>query len=854
MLTTTLLRRLLFLSAVGITLLFSLLSPFTSAGEGRVDATNGDVFFNAHFRFPPTTQQIADVKSALDLMAFGMCDATDGQLRVKQVTLSQGQPNEAKGDFWLHALPGRSGLSFFLNGANLGNLGSHVDMFSGAIFAPDVYLHEFGHHAWGLGDEYDEQARFGGACGIGPSFDAGTIDERNHSIMQQSGSAQCVGGANNGASCKRNSECPAAGGGAAGTCQLVRMSELSVATNHDLLQGNGFNCPTVGCDNAYCQRVFNTTTNRFERTQQSELHNGESDWVTLRANYPFVTVPAGLPTEVAAAGCFRPVTYVENVQGSDQVLLILDRSGSMAYSSRLDDQEVCGNGADDDGDGGVDETTCGDPRINFVRGAANAYLDLQRDRNVDVGILSFDDTNTLDLPIATLNAGNIAIYKGIVNALVPGGGTGIGDALDASTTEFTRVATLGRSRTAYLMTDGYNTSGGDPVAAAARLRDIGVTVHVIPAGSDVSPTQLGGVAATTGGDLFPVPAANELAAAYAELAGRHRGAALALSRTNFDLYAGPRKGEENNSKLKVVKAKSFPIYVEKNAKSLTAFVSGRNTHIADWAMNIELHGPNGEYFGPGSSALTVSPYYLFIDVPGPSEGTWKLVATVNDLGLQQGTALAFIDNPAPDFFVTAKPTIATPVDKIQIAASPSFVSRLGSKGVTIKGQLKAPDGSLTALALSQNVTGAWSTETGPFSLNGFYQATLNLDVDSSASLAEGESIFSGPATPPVTLTPFKRSATTGFIVVKGKREVCISGNTLDCDSDGFPDKEECAAYGKDIDKDGRLNGYDPDADGDEIPDAVEGLFDRNQNKIPDMCEYTKPKEKIYTKSLLVKSK
>jgi hypothetical protein len=376
---------------VSLSAFFIFCSHPTMAGDGRIDPTNGDVFFNVHFRFPPTTTQIADTKVAIDRMALGMCDATDGQMRVKRVTLSQGQTTDDQGDFWVHALPGRSGVSFSLNGSSLGRLGSHIDMLAGAIGIPDVYLHEFGHFAFGLGDEYDEQSRFGGPCGIGPSFDAGTIDEQNHTIMQQSGSAQCVGGASPGNSCLRDSDCPASGGGAAGTCQLVLMSELTVAGNHDPLRGSGGNCPAVTpmCpDNAYCQRAFNSTSNRYELTQQSEIHANLSDWETLDQNYPFVTPPTGLPTAAAAPGCFRAVEYVENVTGSDQVLLILDKSGSMSWSSVPNVAEVCGNGVDDNGNGSIDETACGDPRISFVRAAANAYLDLQRDSSVDVGVMT----------------------------------------------------------------------------------------------------------------------------------------------------------------------------------------------------------------------------------------------------------------------------------------------------------------------------------------------------------------------------------------------------------------------------------------------------------------------------------
>lgn len=817
------------------------------AGEGRVDATNGDTFFNVHFRFPPTPQQLADVKSSIDMMAFGMCDATDGQWRVKKVTLSQGQANEDKGDFWLHALPGRSGLSFFFSGANLGNLGSHVDMFSGAMTASDVYLHEFGHHAWGLGDEYDEQNRFGGPCGIGPGFEAGTIDEQNHSIMQQSGSAQCVGGPTPAASCFRNSQC-----GAGGTCQFVLMSELSVATNNDPLQGDNNNCPAVAApgamcpDNAYCMRAWNSTTTRYEQTQQSEIHNDDSDWETLDDNYPFVTPPAGLPVAAAGAGCFRAVQYQEDVVGSDQVMLILDKSGSMSWSSNPADEDVCGNGVDDDGDGTADEATCGNARMTFVKAAANAYLDLQRDRNVDVGIITFATGNSIDRLIGTLNAGNIGAYKAIVDGMAPGGQTGIGDAMETSKIEFIRVAALGRSRTAYLMTDGENTSGTDPVAKANELRDMGVRVHVIPAGSDVSPDTLSGVAAATGGELFPAGTMNDVTAIYAEMAGRHRGAAMALPRLNFDLSVrggvgvGPNERGYRAANIPP-RERAFPIFVEKNAETLVAFVSGRNQRMSDWAMSIRLEGPNGELFGPGSPELTVNPYYLFINVKNPSTGTWNLIASATGPALQQGTALAFIDNPEPDFFVSARPTVIHGADEIAIAASPSFVTRLAADGVSIIGRIEGPGGFTAPISMSRNETGAWGSTEGPFPYTGVYKAMLALDVDASAKPAEGEAIFSGPATTPVAVTPFKRFGSASFIVLNGKDWPCESGNPADCDGDGVVDKRECRKFGDDIDKDGRPNWRDTDSDGDEMPDAVERTLDLNQNRIPDMCEGNEPR-------------
>jgi hypothetical protein len=437
----------------------------------------------------------------------------------------------------------------------------------------------------------------------------------------------------------------------------------------------------------------------------------------------------------------------------------------------------------------------------------------------------------------------------VVTGLNPGGNTGIGDALDASAAEFNRVATIGRSRTAYLMTDGFNTSGVDPVAAANRLRDIGVRVHVIPAGSEVSQQQLGGVASATGGQLFPAPTINELTSVYAELAARHGSAGIALPRTNFELSLrgglsgvhGENQSTEGKKGKFPPRERAFPIAVEKNAKALVGFVSGRNSRMADWAMSIELRGPNGEVFGPGSPELTVNSHYLFIRVPNPSAGDWKLVAKADGPILQQATAFAYIVNPDPSFFADVKPRVIQGAGTVKISANPAYVIRLSGEDVTVTGQVKGPGGLVAPVTFAQNSTGAWEGETSA-SVNGTYTITLRMNAGNTATLAPGESIFDGPDVPPLDVFPFKRYAAASFAVVDGKDgDACNDLRGIDCDLDGVSDKEECPKYPTDIDGDGLPNTRDPDADGDEIPDAVEGMKDSDQNGEPDMCEKSKPR-------------
>jgi hypothetical protein len=974
-----------------LSLIFMSCMSAVMAGDGSIDPATGDLDFTVHFTFPPTSQELDDIKVTLEQTALGICDATDGQIRVSQIRLTQSQSDADRGDFWVQALPGRSGGGFITDGSYLGTLGKHLNIFRGAILLPDVWLHEFGHHGFGLGEQYDEQRRFGGACGIGRGFEAGTIDEQNHSIMQQSGRMECVGGGNAGNRCIRSTDCPG------GSCDFVLMSEMSVAGNHDLLRGDGV-CPvgapislieldgrlsdtnpvqffdsttftdadassswklsipaiddlgqlpasevvlygtrtdvsewqisatiddgelggTVGdltlieqwtltfnsdgslnaiseaspemtitglasgasdlvisldvgtpdpsdtagqgtdglvidtgltqvteahdgtaqCNASDCAQRWNSTTMRWESSHQSLVNGFLSDWETVARNYPFVTQPANLPAAAPDAGCFRAVNFAEDVTGSDQVLLVMDRSGSMAWSSKTDVTEVCGNSADDDSDGVTDEAECADSRMTFAQAAARAFVDLQTDRNVDVGLLQFDHLNNLVRPIDTLTSGNVGDYRTDIDSLTPRGQTAIGDALDSSHAEFTRVATIGRSRTAYLMTDGFNNTGADPAAAADRLEDIGVRVHAIPAGRDVDLEQLSDIAIKTSGEVHEAADITSMIGVFAELAARQQGAALALPRLDFVIAKNPQDAYERDpdlrkEQIKVTRSRSFRIPVERGAKRLTAILAGRNANMATWGVELNLVSPSGLMFGPGSPQLRVDSHYVFVDVISPEAGDWYLTAMPASPAAQHVTALAFIDNPRAKLHSDVRPRIVTAGSTAKANVSLAYLVDLDPQSVTVNGFLIDPIGNRRFVTFEPNEITGWSADISGLVINGVYRLQVEATVEPGALPMLGESIFEGPERAPIRVEPFRRFTSTSFLVVDGRDRPC---QAKDCDEDTIPDELECREFPKDIDKDGIPNYRDTDSDNDQIPDAIEGLDDRDRNGVPDMCE------------------
>src|SRR5829696_89573 len=557
---------------------FVLTSPNrTEAGTGRMN-TDGTMDFEVNFRFPPTAAQITQVKNALRDANALICDATDGQIRFGNVRLTGGVVDKDKAGIWIFAEPGRSNLSYWFDGSALTRSGSHINLFSNGIDG-GVIAHELGHHAFGLGEQYDEQRRWGGPCGIGRGFEAAAINDRNNSIMQQSaGASEMSVAPNHDLLTGNNVSCPGGpatnlsvdarlnpsativtfdgtnftttqrtssitsndieifdsigglpahklklyfsrtaanawtlrfgmddgdiSGGTDGNLRILGSVNLTfnasgslaslspaaprVAINNlengaanisltlDLGTINGLDGVREGggapgitgtsangfpiCPDTNCAQRWNTTSLRFETSDQSLVHPGRSDWETLRDNYSFVTLPAGLPVAAPPANCDNRLNFIENVVGTDQVMMFIDRSGSM---------------------GALIAPGSTSTRLDLAKAAARAFVDLQAGRGAQVGLVSFEATPALNRRLIDLNVADAGPFKTLIDALMANGNTGIGTAFNAATFEFQAAQAAGRTRTAFLLSDLENNSGEDPVAAAQRLKDQGVRFFTV---------------------------------------------------------------------------------------------------------------------------------------------------------------------------------------------------------------------------------------------------------------------------------------------------------------------------------------------------------------------------------------
>ena len=60
----------------------------------------------------------------------------------------------------------------------------------------------------------------------------------------------------------------------------------------------------------------------------------------IESKLPIVTVPAGTPVETQPSNCRAELSFDEKIIGSDQVILFIDRSGSMDAPIRDDAEET----------------------------------------------------------------------------------------------------------------------------------------------------------------------------------------------------------------------------------------------------------------------------------------------------------------------------------------------------------------------------------------------------------------------------------------------------------------------------------------------------------------------------------
>jgi hypothetical protein len=785
---------------------FVVTTTTVSAGSGSVNA-DGTIDLTMSFRFPPSTTQLTTAQNNITNASRLLWDATEGQLRIGDVTIQCSTVNEDLADFWLFAQPIRSNSCLDCLNVN----GAHINQFFGDSGA--VWAHEFGHMGFGLADEYTENQTNCDGRGWCIEEAPAAHDEQRQCLMQQ------IPGRT--------------------------WSEFCTATTHEDLPGNNPMClvnppDANGAPCATNCEAWNIDTLRYEASGQEKLH-GHSCWEHLVDNFPFLVAPAGLPVEAEPAGFVAP-TFDNQCQGTDNVVLILDRSGSMAWNVNDDNGEVCANGFDDDGDGSVDEDGCAQARIEFVRAAARSYVALASAGASRVGIVSFASTASSDRAFLDVSvaANRTDLTDNVIDNLMPGGSTSIGRALVEAKTMFDADPAAAASKAALIITDGVNTTGPDPASPIPDYVAAGIRIFAISTGDASNSSTLSEISNNTRGARIDRGDGTALVTAMAELWADYMNTGIVIPET---AYAVDRRKEQSGGVTAdpmstglvtgpTPGVQQIEFEVEEATETFTAVLAGDMNDMSGFGVRAGLRSPSGlltDSESPGANSRVITdPYFMLVTLLGPEPGTWTLLVTSASGAAprQTGKLILLSDNPRTELFADVTPKLMTdPAANAQLSLYPIY--HTGLRDVDWNVRLEQPDGTIrTVWVESVYRPFQYQSTVSGFPYSGLYRVNANMLTTTNTTNDPGES---RPGDHPVNTldVPLLTRTADVYVFADVGRWSCPDPDG-DCDGDGIYE----GVPGLDSDDDNIPDAIDRDSDNDEIPDAVEGDGDPDRDGIP----------------------
>ena len=864
-----------------LALLAGLLAPVDLSAKGEVilsGAREGDIDFTVYFLFPPTEQQIEWLSDRIREASEVLCNATDGQMRFGQVVITGGFGADVDiddADVWV--CPSTSLGRSYATCGDITDPECRVGLLFDDFQASRIAIaHEFGHLALGLGDEYPEEidGTNSGDRRVGPCHDE--LEDTPAAVakiclMQ---AVQSVDGELNVLLDAQDQ------------LRLDITGELCTDHVHDLVGGNDPLFPdcTVDADIDGCERPvgavpadkpchgnccgFNFDSCRYEGTHHTRRTIEDGDgvqgcWTTLAEKFSFIDPPANgqLPDESEAAGCDAEVDIdTSDIMGTNQVMLVLDRSLSMAFkanegqSGGTNCEAICA---------GIEEGDCCLSALDFLQQSARLFLTLnQTNPDAESGIVTFSSSASLRENLQPV-AANFDSLVAEIDDITAGGNTNIGAGLERAH-EALLDADDG-TKAVLLITDGVQSvppeeGGIDPGDAADALAADDIRVFTIGTGEASGTDILGSIAETTNGAHLDSPDTRELLSAFALQWANHVNADVLIPKLRYRVVAtgtqepfgferGPEDWASGHAEpfSDLLEHNRFYFDVEEDATSATLVIAGNMDNMSGFGPRIILSGPGGaqpsnfdtqNMVSSAAATIVRDDFFHMIRLHHPNPGRWNMEIRILDApgvaSEQTGTLSVLIQNPSTRMLTSLDRRVVTPADDhVRLGVEALHASHLRGLEV-LEATVVRPDGSTQDVPL-QEIGAELSVYEGfiqDFPFQGMYEVRVRIRTGAETTNHRGEPIFS-PTAPPntVDVPTIDRTRSEFFFVVDGQK-VC-NGPQFDCDNDGIPNTIETDG---DKDGDGIPNSCDLDSDGDEVPDSEEEFADVDGDRQPGWCD------------------
>lgn len=653
---------------------------FNKANQLLADATDG------HHRFG--TINIVNNKGASESAEFYI---------VKIEERTSGPGGVAR--FGVHGLAGSLGYDEVFGRLARERPGSDFEITAGAF----TLAHEFAHLAYDVSDEYsgpNVPRNANCAPGIGPGARPQDPPDLNYCLMD---SYKTRGGM----SVAQNAR--------------ITLKEFCVASNHDKPNPDG----------------------RDDRTHQSIEHNNMSCWETIARLDKLWRLPAPVDLPNPVPPIAPPPINFGTSCGSQRVVLLIDRSGSMASDNRL----------------------------KFAKLSASLFTTFYGG-GAFLGVVSFANSATVNYPLTQINDTDNSIrnsVKSSINSLAANGATNLGGGLQAALDQLTGQGGCSScGKTIILLSDGDHNTGVPPESVIPALQKAGVRVIAAVIGSSISlsgETSLKSIAEQTGGQYFrilspttqPIPETDS-----SNLQG------LFLQLVNDIKGNGMQKKQRDS--IVSGQVKEYSVLVEQDATSATFSIIKANE--AD-NVTLSLRTPSGTVINESSGTnveFISDSNSRSLKVMSPIAGSWSIVVSAGTVSTGKLEVLASAKHDAVRLNAWIENDTLVSPEAVKVHAAPIYEG-VGVVGANVSGTVIHPDGSKMPVTLFDdgnfNVHGDITPNDGIYSVlfnayssDGTYTFELSA-ANSNGRIYEGE--FSDlPSTRLVP--PFSRVASATAIV------------------------------------------------------------------------------------------
>ncbi len=577
---------------------------------------------------PDQTERDVKLKSAFETFAKTVYDMSEGKHKIRNlcvyVKTTEGEQETGSCDIYIKNSAGRANatVNYF------GQSGGRINMFTSfkgkkseiTLSAKDIGQtlgHEFGHYVYGLYDEYIEEDKSCLFTFLFPSKPCEN-DTECDTIMNRQWEWQdfCT---------KKNHMRPEAKPKDPTNAQH-RMHQVS---GWETLVRNPKDDPIP-----FLYRFFP------KRTQYTHLVYPED----------------GTKQEQTGGEYELEINYIE--EGSNHVVLIIDKSGSMDS----------------------------DNKIVQAKSAAKQFVDLLQIGD-NVAVVAFSGGVSIIKGMTEItDASSQTNIKSAIDSITADGSTAMGDGMRTALTILLDNTASCFRRSAVLLGNGWHNAGAEhPLAVTPDYASNNIPIYTIGLGAGADQALMSQIAADTGGSFYFSYSAAELQAIYA-----------AISQESTSAEQLVNSSSEILSESEVVEYEVTADSSMANFTCLTSWAQGDT-------MRLEMIRPDGQVISPANVdnfpdiSYSAESTYALYRIRNPTTGIWKVITTaetVTDTGEINRQIQA-----ATDIHLSLGVSETTVSYPSPIGISASLRKSLYVAEATVTATITAPDGSKTSMML-----------------------------------------------------------------------------------------------------------------------------------------------------------